>query len=955
MKNSILLPLIMILTTGFLRAQVNDSCINAIPLTVGYSCEMDTFSSVGATAEPGVAPNPTCGFYSGGDVWFTAVMPASGALRYEIAGISGINPQTAIYTGSCGAMTQLLCMQLDGNKTLIDPTLAGETLYFRIFNYSSAAGGVFRLCVWEPPVPVNNNCADAIVLNVGDSCVPENFTNAYASHEPLSIAPNPTCGFYAGGDVWFTATMPASGALRVEISPAQAAIYHGSCGAFTEIVCLQLNPEKTILRPDLGGETIYIRAFSYSNEDGGPFTLCLWEPPIPPNNDCENAIPLTVGQNCIMQTFTNAFATAQPASIAPNPTCGFYAGGDVWFTTVMPQSGKLRVEASPAQIALYTGSCGNMTQVYCMQLNPEKTIVDTSLAGDLLYIRAFTYGSEEGGPFNICLWEPPIPPNNDCENAIPLTVGQNCIMQTFTNAFATAQPASIAPNPTCGFYAGGDVWFTTVMPQSGKLRVEASPAQIALYTGSCGNMTQVYCLQLNPEKTIVDTSLAGDLLYIRAFTYGSEEGGPFSICLWEPPVPVNDNCENAIPLQVPTNCEMLPFTNRYATAQPASVAPNPSCGFYGGGDVWFTAIMPPTGKMIIHRQNLANVNAQWAVYSGGCGNMTQVACAQLINSQSIENQALSGNTLYIRVFNFGGEEGGEFSLCVYDTTCNNVGTFVFYDTVCQGGSYTFPDGTVLSGIMESMIDTSVLINEIFCDSLVITHLHVRPLLPALNLPQQIALPCETFSLQLDAGPGYDSYHWNTGQHSQVINLTQPGMYLVSVTGCFEGPGTDSCLVTLPQPSVSGTLRYLNQAQTPLPGQKICLMSAGNIAVDSTLTDQNGAYRFCGMQPGTYTLRVQTDNASGGINSIDALLILQHFTGLQYLSGLRLLAADVNTSNYVNASDALLVQRHFVELITTFPAGDWIFDEPAFSIGPEDILLINLYGLCFGDVNGSFSP
>ncbi|HRY33051.1 MAG TPA: dockerin type I repeat-containing protein, partial [Bacteroidales bacterium] len=95
--------------------------------------------------------------------------------------------------------------------------------------------------------------------------------------------------------------------------------------------------------------------------------------------------------------------------------------------------------------------------------------------------------------------------------------------------------------------------------------------------------------------------------------------------------------------------------------------------------------------------------------------------------------------------------------------------------------------------------------------------------------------------------------------------------------------------------------------------------------------------------------------SGGINSIDALLILQHFTGLQYLSGLRLLAADVNTSNYVNASDALLVQRHFVELITTFPAGDWIFDEPAFSIGPEDILLINLYGLCFGDVNGSFSP
>ncbi len=827
MKKHLLLCLMMILTAVTLQAQVNDSCINAIPLTVGYSCEMDTFSSVGATAESGVAPNPTCGFYSGGDVWFTAVMPASGALRYEIAGISGINPQTAIYTGSCGAMTQILCMQLDGNKTLIDTTLAGETLYFRIFNYHNASGGLFRLCVWEPPVPVNNNCSDAIILDVSDSCVSQTYTNAYASGEPLSVAPNPGCGFYAGGDVWFTATMPLSGALRIEITQVQVAVYHGTCGAFTEISCLQLDPNRTILRPDLGGETIFIRAFTFNNEDGGPFTICLWEPPIPPNDDCANAIQLTVGDSC----------------------------------------------------------------------------------------------------------EP----------------------QSFTNAYATAQPASIAPNPGCGFYHGGDVWFTAAMPLSGALRVEASPVQIAIYSGTCGAMIQQYCIQLDNERTIVNPGLAGEILYIRAFSFNTEEGGPFNICLWEPPVPVNDQCENAIPVQVSTNCAMLPFTNRYATAQPALVAPNPGCGFYAGGDVWFTATMPSTGKLILNRQNLAGVNAQWAVYSGSCGNMTQISCAQLVNSQYIDNISLADSTLYIRFFNYGSEEGGEFAFCVFDTTCNEVGTFVYYDTLCSGDDYTFPDGSYLSNITESLTDTATLVNEFFCDSLVITHLHVRPLMPALNLPSQIALPCETFSMQLDAGSGYDSYHWNTGQHSQVINVTQPGLYIVSVTGCFEGPASDSSLVTLPQPSVSGTLRYLNQAQTPLPGRKIYLMMAGNIPVDSTLTDPNGAYRFCSMPPGTYTLRVNTTNPSGGINSIDALLILQHFTGLQYLTGLRLLAADVNASNYVNASDALLVQRHFVELITTFPAGDWIFDEPTVTIGPEDAPVINLYGLCFGDVNGSFSP
>ncbi|HRY33052.1 MAG TPA: hypothetical protein P5531_08820, partial [Bacteroidales bacterium] len=340
--------------------------------------------------------------------------------------------------------------------------------------------------------------------------------------------------------------------------------------------------------------------------------------------------------------------------------------------------------------------------------------------------------------------------NDSCINAIPLTVGYSCEMDTFSSLGATAE-ANVAPNPSCGFYKGGDVWFTAVLPASGALRYEVAGIsginpQTAIYTGTCGAMTQLLCMQLDGNKTLLYPSLAGDTLYFRIFNYNSATGGLFRLCVWEPPIPVNDNCENAIPLQVPANCEMLPFTNRYATAQPVSVAPNPSCGFYKGGDVWFTAIMPPTGKMIINRHNLANVDAQWAVYSGGCGNLTQVACAQLINSQSIVNPALSGNTLHIRVFNYNSEEGGEFSLCIYDTTCNHVGTFVYYDTICHGGSYTFPDGSVVSGITESLTDTTVLVNALSCDSLVITHLHVRPLLPALNLPQQIALPCETFSL-----------------------------------------------------------------------------------------------------------------------------------------------------------------------------------------------------------------
>src|SRR5690606_29099414 len=105
-----------------------------------------------------------------------------------------------------------------------------------------------------------------------------------------------------------------------------------------------------------------------------------------------------------------------------------------------------------------------------------------------------------GGEFNICLWEPTIPENDSCANAIPLTVSESCQMLNFSNRFSGDEGTSIAPKPTCGFYQGGDVWFKTVMPQSGVMRIETETtagarAQNVLYSGTCGGFTQIICNQ----------------------------------------------------------------------------------------------------------------------------------------------------------------------------------------------------------------------------------------------------------------------------------------------------------------------------------------------------------------------------------------------------------------------------------------------------------------------------
>lgn len=53
----------------------NDECSGAIPLTVGATCTFTQYTNAGATGSAG-APAPGCASYSGGDVWFSVVVPA---------------------------------------------------------------------------------------------------------------------------------------------------------------------------------------------------------------------------------------------------------------------------------------------------------------------------------------------------------------------------------------------------------------------------------------------------------------------------------------------------------------------------------------------------------------------------------------------------------------------------------------------------------------------------------------------------------------------------------------------------------------------------------------------------------------------------------------------------------------------------------------------------------------
>ena len=155
--------------------------------------------------------------------------------------------------------------------------------------------------------------------------------------------------------------------------------------------------------------------------------------------------------------------------------------------------------------------------------------------------------------------------------------------------------------------------------------------------------------------------------------------------------------------------------------------------------------------------------------------------------------------------------------------------------------------------------------------------------------------------------------------------------------------------------VSGSIVYKNGAETEMGNVGITLTSTVE-TLNSTTDVTDGTFSFEKLHDNeTYTFSGSTAKTHGGINSTDALGIILHtISNTPVYTGLELKAADVDGTNTVNATDALLVMQRFVQSVTTFSAGDWVFEDPSYNM-TAPFANQKIYSLAIGDVNGSYTP
>ncbi|KAA9345714.1 Ig-like domain-containing protein [Adhaeribacter soli] len=663
----------------------NDNCSGAFLITPNQACTPVSGGSVGATQSM-----LACG--TGGvaddDVWFKFVATRK-QHAVKVTPSAGYDAVLEVFSGSCGNLNSLVCTDVasNGQAETAQPAnlIIGNTYYVRVYHYKAGAGtSTFTICVSDPN---NDYCEGAEELFPGNTCstVSGNLLNATQSLPP--------CGGFSGTakDVWykFTATGLAHDVTVVTTGSSGASVeaFSGnSCNSLTSLKCkITIGSSHTMeLAPLVPGKTYFIRVYTTGNvTTSQPFTICVKNRTLPDGALCENAVDIP----------------AIPFTSGVQTTCGkgdFYRGNFLnYVITGEEMVYKLVVTNAPVSYLVKLDqnvSPGERYAVSVFQDCPTPAVAPGNFVGDspisndsstitlnsngTYYFVVDKFGSGSAcGNFNLSILPIPKPPINDeCINAISLTVGKTCIPYNATSAYATqSMPGITFPpvNRNKPTVADDDVWFSFVA-KSTKHKIVLEPGSmgsyddvVQLFSGTCNNLSNleasysgVGIYDINADSLII-----GQTYYLRVYDSRSSWGsGRFSICVTE--YIENDECSGAITLPVqPVNATPVPQFATTSGATQSLPACTGSVGYtFPNDDVWFKFTATSAYQFI--KVTGLDVNGQAAemssfipsleLYNGTCGSLNSLVCATPTfwpNTGEIHTSNLiPGNTYYFRVF-----------------------------------------------------------------------------------------------------------------------------------------------------------------------------------------------------------------------------------------------------------------------------------------------------------------
>lgn len=407
----------------------------------------------------------------------------------------------------------------------------------------------------------------------------------------------------------------------------------------------------------------------------GPFNFTLLVPP--PNDNMAGAIPIVPspeGTGCASASFTLPFATDNTTDSGMDGTCnGPNTGLDQFFTWTATTDALVFNSLAPGNPGIVIRDDMGV-EITCTQTfaDADSVLTGWSIGQDLI-IQIFDFaGSLSDVAF--CLEELTLPTAPDCAmEPITPTNGETGVEAFDPITLSWTAPAS-GPTPTSyDIYVG-------IMSDGSDQAFFANSTNTFFDAPVGAYDTTIYwsVIPLNGPSEATGCPL---------WSFTSESA---------PPPPGNDDCAGAIPLTPGTvfTDNAIVGNNESATASEVAdpTIPAPGCSSYLGGDIWYSVVVPADGNLVIETNGNPTGNAGdtgMAVYSGACGALALVACDDdasddgLYSLISISDTNLAGQTLYIRIFEYGNNAVVSFQISTYSATLSvdefeNQSQFTYY-------------------------------------------------------------------------------------------------------------------------------------------------------------------------------------------------------------------------------------------------------------------------------------
>jgi hypothetical protein len=294
----------------------------------------------------------------------------------------------------------------------------------------------------------------------------------------------------------------------------------------------------------------------------------------------------------------------------------------------------------------------------------------------------------------------------DCSTAPLLSIASSlatCSYTTVSTGVSINGPTSFCSDIN-GNQATNDKWFKFVAPGNGKKLVLTTQAGtnndwvMEVWTDCPGGTGYQFKCGDDENGGMPEISLcqneyiAGQTYYVRVWTYIPFSTGTMNLCLYEttmcPVAPSNDNCANAIRLNVnpPLSCSTnaRTFLNNFATRNTDAATCDASLL---KGDVWFVF---NTGSfsdvdLTINAITAVNLKAQLLFECGGF----EIACWNPATG-TLPITSLNPQADYVLRVWTDSTVAGTFSICITDRCSNPTATTSGTYAVCSGNALSIP-------------------------------------------------------------------------------------------------------------------------------------------------------------------------------------------------------------------------------------------------------------------------